>query len=1672
MRERIQRGTATPADLPPLPPAAPPTKEPWREGLFGQETAQFGKTGELGIGEITPAERPFWADEAEARGVTAEDMETAERMTGLKSVGVAYGVKEWLAGRDLPQNAPTGWFREQWREVKQGFRDAEKHAGVLDRQTREANATKSFTLRDQMGLLGEKPVPDIEARKLRHQPVPAPEKPPPVPELPLEATAEPVPDFAADVKKDLAERAEAKPKAAAAGAPVFDEVLADFGGDEDAARAHVIADTFAKHGAPAVEAARRQFGKDLEDLSLREALDLRTEKPTAAGATPPAKPAALPSQSRADAQRALAIFRQFQETGDEGLLDDLPPGALVDTTAEQATMSLDLAASLKTAGERRTFWNRLDEAAKLIDTGEATKEELAAEVAAYQAVWGQVDPIPETMLDRLGLSELAVEAPKAEAAAPPVAREPTAVEPLEAIADDLDLPVKAVEGAGESFEIAIGQGQSWTEAIEEGARRLIALAEPQGRVLSAEEARRAMTRYAGPEPTLAEAPAPPPKPAEKPAPARPAKVAPAAPPETPPPVPKAPLAAKPEAKAQAVFVRSEEGPFGGIDIYRVDAPGHPRHGEEISHENLPKDMERVGEPQEIEAEAVEPKRPPRPMPETAEGARLARWVRGLSGPQLTKAARVMGVHKRPDVKGAVKREGFARQHFRDVEKRLDAYHLDRELEEAGLVYAETPLLGWLPYKIPVYPGSEHGAEALEALEGRPHARRYFGVHKTKPKLTGPGAAGGIDELAELARDAPDSGFHGETVSDFLDAVIREADKVLVAESILTRSKTEKLRLLAEYLEVRHGAAEAEKAARLAGQWEGAALDVVEATEVLQDAMLRHLVREVPASQKAAEAKIREAVGKADAAEDELARAQVELASLRKASEGLEHRRQVRRQSKRAGKLRKALVRPGTEPGADFLWGEDAATKPQLARIHALAREKGWLRKTKRGWGVSSDYRRLAKAITGKRSAKHMTKAEASAFMSALEKLVIPKGRETAPLPTSGSLLPPEVVRKLPVLKEIGLLEEGRPAWAVFEKIGIAEEVFDAVFEAETVLGEETARFLEEMVHWQGLVGPGPEKDYSGRILFLALEDRLPAGMTLTPEQLRVAAWMRETFDKWADRLDLPASRRRKNYITHIFEAEIKEALDAQHAIPLEIQHAVDFATPKQAFNPYLKRRIGREAGLKEDAWTAIRAYVIKGLRQYHYEPMIQRLRVWMPFLPKNAGRYMRDYLKRLTGTPHPLDDKANATLKQLGGWMESIPGLSKIAPFLQRGNPAGQGAFLYGRMLYLSYLGFYPPSAVKNHFQKLLSVALCGPKSLAMAIGRRHWVETRVALGKSLVVRSRQTRFASLPAMHMQPGGMVAGKFGTFEDYAHWLFRRADLHNVRWAFQMGYWEARELGLSKEWAIKRGDEVARLTQYLYTKMGSAAFSQSGPGRVLGILTTWPVNFMEFFSRVVRGNPSRVYKAYQEETGQTVLPEDWAHRHAALLRYMAIVAIFALAGGVTGISWTAYTGWGSTETLARAAKGDLPGLELPGNLALLAANLAQGDLDDAKRYGRAALPHRQVSIVRRLEGIASGKKTWLDLFFARTRQKQEAEKRDKDPRDTAVWRLSGERLFSEKVAALVAELKKAGLTLAQARARLIALMQAKGITGAERRKRLWRLSNCWRAAGRHVGTVRNL
>ncbi len=565
---------------------------------------------------------------------------------------------------------------------------------------------------------------------------------------------------------------------------------------------------------------------------------------------------------------------------------------------------------------------------------------------------------------------------------------------------------------------------------------------------------------------------------------------------------------------------------------------------------------------------------------------------------------------------------------------------------------------------------------------------------------------------------------------------------------------------------------------------------------------------------------------------------------------------------------------------------------------------------------------------------------------------------------------------VPIINEITVIERGRPTRKVFDKMGIYE-IWEAAFEAETLKTEELTRFNKIKKQHAKAVG----KDSARRELIWEYVNNSKAELykQMTFEEKRAAKWFKSFADSWADRLGIPASRRIKNYISHIFDEQAK--VDKDIPVNAAMAQMLDEKVREKVPMPFLKQRLGKEFGLIKDPFMAATAYENMALKIFYYQPLLEKIKLIAEHetTPEFAGKYLKDFSRRLTGEPATIDREINEFINQIANspsFTKIIRPIPKIGDFfyksLTQGNPSAMSAYNLTSAMYVMWLGFKPTSAIRNLSQQGLAMAEAGPVAFAEGYAKTLTAESKQAASESLVIRSRRGAF-----VESIDSTMIEGLPAKFRESALFLFRQADALNVRQAFLAGYYEAKRLypDVDRSVWVKRGDEVAMDTQYLYTKLNSIAISQSGPGKIGAMLTTWAINYSELINKWVQGKQSRVYS----EAGLKMPAQNWLARRKSLLTYLAIIGLlYALKEqDWNRVKVWEYSGLTSLRTFANLAGGEFPALELPGAVADIVAGAVLGD-DRMLNTGWNKIK-RSVSVLNQLESVAGGEKDWATLLF---------------------------------------------------------------------------------------------
>jgi hypothetical protein len=676
-----------------------------------------------------------------------------------------------------------------------------------------------------------------------------------------------------------------------------------------------------------------------------------------------------------------------------------------------------------------------------------------------------------------------------------------------------------------------------------------------------------------------------------------------------------------------------------------------------------------------------------------------------------------------------------------------------------------------------------------------------------------------------------------------------------------------------------------------------------------------------------------------------------------------------------------------------------ATNEQKVLIHQVAQKRGL---------SNTQYRKVLKNATGKSSAKYMTRDEADRAVQALEGLVIRSNGKYV-IPKTTAIIPKALIDDIAGFKEILSIDLLRQKTSVLrDKFGSwGREVTDQLLESEIKYNTELAAYKRQSQSMAELIGNNAA---SKTRVWKALDNPLDElASPLNESERKVYDYFKAYFNKWADDLKLPASKRRNNYVTHIFEAQIEKDAKAGKKLSMEMMAALDYNASKTINNPFFNRRYGKTIGLKLDPFAAADVYEYYALKKVCYEPMVHKISAMAKMLrdtyPSNF-KYLDDMVKKIAGRPSWSDVQLNKSFNKVVDTLAKTPGLNKLIPeqlreVSTRGNFAALVAHNMNSILYLSWLGFRPSSAIRNFSQQILAVSQVGPANFAKGLSYLKSSETRSILEKSITLKTR-TAGQFIPGLEVDQLQRLPKRL---QDWGMAMFKLADKDNVINSFLGGYAQGKSLGLPEEWAVRLGDEVAQSTQFLYTKMARSLFEESVMGRFLTPFTSWPRNFTELMTSWVRGNHSRVLEEYYKQTGTKLWSDNWAKRHQQALTYMAFLSGAYAVDSTTDLKAVQYTGWTSVQQLANLLSGDLPALTVPAGLAKIVGGGMTGDEQMTKSGWNDIRPDKFVQIANQFTKIAEGEQDWLSLFFYIERAK-------KDDPDGDMFRDEGEGSILER------------------------------------------------------------
>jgi hypothetical protein len=465
---------------------------------------------------------------------------------------------------------------------------------------------------------------------------------------------------------------------------------------------------------------------------------------------------------------------------------------------------------------------------------------------------------------------------------------------------------------------------------------------------------------------------------------------------------------------------------------------------------------------------------------------------------------------------------------------------------------------------------------------------------------------------------------------------------------------------------------------------------------------------------------------------------------------------------------------------------------------------------------------------------------------------------------------------------------------------------------------------------------------------------------MTPLQEKIVKWNDERSKDSADRQGIPLNKRRKHHVYHFFDAATRREMQERGELE-EWQKISDADIPAEVVNKQLKKRLGRKKGLVEDFWVATALSIKMDERKIHFDPVVKKINEILEEgnLPPNLYKYITRWLQEsISGRPSEISSTWQVTDKEIDKFVHKVFEKAKI-----KARPENVGTLLVNFSIiavYDTYLGLYPVSAIKNFFQKVLVLPVVGEKYWTKGMVMGSTAEgCRLVREHSTMYTGRQN--AALPSYDILGENLLKMTRSHAQRAVMYLFKTADLDNITRSFLAGYYQAKDYGLPEDVCIKRGDEVARKTQYLYNFIFKAQAFRSPPMRLLSMFTSWGINYVGYFMELARGNTSAVYADYfaanpkeltlGKRDRHKLINKSWK----GLIRYLIILIIGAYLQRKTRIKALEYMGITSIKKLMYFTPA---AIQVPLLIAKGLFHFFEGDVSRAKsqfkQIPRAMIP----------------------------------------------------------------------------------------------------------------------
>lgn len=418
-------------------------------------------------------------------------------------------------------------------------------------------------------------------------------------------------------------------------------------------------------------------------------------------------------------------------------------------------------------------------------------------------------------------------------------------------------------------------------------------------------------------------------------------------------------------------------------------------------------------------------------------------------------------------------------------------------------------------------------------------------------------------------------------------------------------------------------------------------------------------------------------------------------------------------------------------------------------------------------------------------------------------------------------------------QKIGIFDLFRTPEKVLNKIGLGYEAKLLRGQYEKYLKELPVE-INKVTEWSKRVTP------EGNVKIFRYLDGSLTNADLTPQELKVAGEIKTYLGEWADKLNLPKEKRITNYITHIFDQDF-----IQKEFDPDIAKLIRDKVPGSVYDPFVEKRLGK-LGYKEDTWSALDAYIKRGVRKFNMDPALAKIKDKAQYLEESQYDYVKNYIDRINMRPTKYDNLIDNTIKQVVGYKFGQRPVTALTQKLRQ-------------TVYRATLGLNIGSAMRNLTQGANTYAKLGEKYTV--VGYTNMIKNMLAGSDEL----KQVGVLSDDIIQDRTINATKKFWENADKGLFVFFNLAEKINRGAAYYGAKAQGIAKGMDEEQAIEYARKLVRDTQFSFGSIDTPAILQSDLAKTAMQFQSYNVKQAEFLAEMAK---NKDYKGLARFTGASL------------------------------------------------------------------------------------------------------------------------------------------------------------------------------------------------------------